>query len=200
MKRGIGLAAAVLGLALLAGCGQAPEKPGVDGKLPAGVMPLRYGLALTIDPRQARFSGEARIRLKFEKRTRSFWVHGRDLKVNAASLSPATGPAIEATYSENGAGFAEVRLAHAAPAGEAMLIIAYDAPFNENAAGLYHSTSGDDQYAVTQFESIDARRAFPSFDQPNFKTPYDVTIIARAADTVIANTGEAKAEPAATGW
>ncbi len=201
MTRGVGLAVvAALGLALLAGCTQAPAKPGADGKLAAGVTPLRYALALTIDPREARFSGEARIRLKFDRQTRSFWIHGRDLKVTAASLMSESAQAIDATYTENGEGFAEVTLARVAPAGEATLIIDYDAPFNENAAGLYHSTSGDEKYAVTQFESIDARRAFPSFDQPNFKTPYDVTIIARKGDTVIANTGETKVEDAGEGF
>ncbi len=199
MTRGVGLVVAALGLALLSGCGQTSPKPGADGKLPGGVTPLRYGLALTIDPREARFSGEARIRLKFDKQTKSFWIHGRDLKVSAASLAASTGQAIGATYTENGEGFAEITLARAAPAGEATLVIDYDAPFNENAAGLYHSESGGEKYAVTQFESIDARRAFPSFDQPNFKTPYDVTIVARKGDTVIANTGETKIEDAGEG-
>ena len=229
MTRGVGfVAAAALAFALLSACAQTSVKPGADGKLPTGVTPLHYSLALTIDPRQARFSGEARIRLKFDKQTRSFWIHGRDLRVNAASLNPASGsasgsasgpasgpasgsasgpasgsasgsasgPAIAATYAENGEGLAEITLAHAAPAGEATLNLTYDAPFNENAAGLYHSTSGGDKYAVTQFEAVDARRAFPGFDQPNFKTPYDITITARAGDTVIANTGEVSAQAA----
>lgn len=91
MARGVGRMAPVcaiaLGISLLAGCAETPAQPGVDGKLPAGVTPLHYTLALSIDPREARFSGETRIRLRFDKQTRRFWIHGRDLKVSAASVA-----------------------------------------------------------------------------------------------------------------
>ncbi|MBV9063381.1 MAG: M1 family metallopeptidase, partial [Alphaproteobacteria bacterium] len=60
--------------------------------------------------------------------------------------------------------------------------------FNRSLSGLYKVISRGDSYAFTQFENTDARRAFPSFDEPGFKTPFDVTIIAPSADKVIANT------------
>jgi alanyl aminopeptidase len=198
MTRAIGSALAAMTLAFLAACTPSAGKPGADGRLPVGVTPLRYDLALTIDPRQERFSGEAKIALKFDKPTRVFWLHGRDIKVSAASLT-AGAKTIGATYTENGEGAAAVRLASTAPAGEAILTIVYDAPFNDSAAGLYHSESGGEKYAVTQFEALDARRAFPSFDQPNYKTPFAVSIVARAGDTVIANTARTGAEPAGEG-
>ena len=48
----------------------------------------------------------------------------------------------------------------------------------------------DDQgrkYAATQLEDTDARRAFPSFDEPNYKATFDVTVIADKDLTVISN-------------
>lgn len=192
-----GLAVA-LALALSA-CKEPVKGPGADGRLPQGVTPLHYTLALTIDPRLERFSGEAQIRLKFDRPTRRFWIHGKQLAVTAASLSPQGQSAIAATYGENGEGVAEIVLARQAPAGEAVLKIVYDAAFGDDAAGLYHNESGGEKYAVTQFQAIDARRAFPGFDQPEFKTPFAVSITAREGDTVIANTGETKVEPAGAG-
>lgn len=183
---------------LLTACTAASGKPGADGRLPEGVTPLRYDLALTIDPRQERFAGVAKIKIKLDRSTRQLWLHSREAKVETVSLD-ANGRTIAATWADGGEGFAQVRLASAAPAGEATLTVKYDAPFNDSAAGLYHSESGGEKYAVTQFEALDARRAFPSFDQPNFKTPFAVSITARAGDTVIANTTETGAEPAGEG-
>ncbi|TPW08265.1 MAG: putative M1 family peptidase, partial [Alphaproteobacteria bacterium] len=193
------LITATLGVALLAACAPKAARPGADGKLPEGVTPLSYALALTIDPRVEHFSGEARIHVSFNKATKSFWIHGRDIAVKTITVTPASGEAITATYREDGKGFAEITLERTAPAGAADVNIAYDAPFAGGAAGLYRADSGGDKYAITQFESIDARRAFPGFDEPRFKTPFDISIVARAGDTAISNTGEEKAEPAGAG-
>ena len=54
-------------------------------------------------------------------------------------------------------------------------------------------------YAYTQFEATDARRAFPCFDEPGFKTPYDVTITAPRGTLALANSPETGQENAADG-
>lgn len=184
---------------LLAACAPQAAKPAADGRLPEGVTPLHYTLALTIDPRVERFSGETTIRVKFDRSAKSFWLHGRDIAARTVTVTPTGGAAIPATYKENGEGFAEVTFDRAVPAGEADVTIAYDAPFAAGAAGLYRATSDDEKYAITQFEAIDARRAFPGFDEPRFKTPFSVSVVARADDTAISNTTEDKVEPAGEG-
>lgn len=188
-----------LGLSLAACSVKPAPRPGVDGRLPADVTPLSYSLTLSIDPRQERFSGETGIKVRLAKPTQSFWIHGKDLKVVSATVTPKDGAAITAEYADKGDGLALVTLSKRAPAGEATLSFVYDAPFNDNAAGLYHTRSEGEAYAVTQFQAIDARRAFPSFDQPEFKTPFNVTILAPQGDTVIANTKSLRTEPAAAG-
>ena len=45
-------------------------------------------------------------------------------------------------------------------------------------------------YAYTQFESIAARDAFPCFDEPGFKIPFDTTLVVPAGDEAVANTHE----------
>ncbi|MDZ4776459.1 MAG: M1 family metallopeptidase [Alphaproteobacteria bacterium] len=185
--------------AFLAACTPQAAKPAADGRLPEGVTPLHYTLALTIDPRVERFSGETTIRVKFDRAAKSFWLHGRDIAAKMVTVTPVGGGAIPATYKENGEGFAEVTFERDVPAGEADVSIFYDAPFASGAAGLYRATSGAEKYAITQFEAIDARRAFPGFDEPRFKTPFDISVVARAGDTAISNTTEEKVEPAGEG-
>src|SRR5207244_717364 len=42
--------------------------------------------------------------------------------------------------------------------------------------GLYRVNSNGAWYAFTQFEPTDARRAFPCFDEPGFKLPWEITL------------------------
>src|SRR6202011_127001 len=73
----------------------------------------------------------------------------------------------------------------------AQLQIDYDAPFAADLAGLYRVQEGGAWYAYTQFEPTDARRAFPCFDEPGFKTPYDVTLVTPHGQLALANSPEA---------
>jgi alanyl aminopeptidase len=73
-------------------------------------------------------------------------------------------------------------------------------PFDEQLVGLYRVKEGDAYYVYTQFEAIEARRAFPCFDEPGFKTPYEMTITVPKGLLAVANTAEVgRREEAATG-
>ncbi len=43
-------------------------------------------------------------------------------------------------------------------------------------------------YIFAQFEAVAARRAFPCFDEPRFKTPFDISVIAPRFATVVSTT------------
>lgn len=60
--------------------------------------------------------------------------------------------------------------------------ITFDGEINDKMKGLYRSKyvneKGEDGYAaVTQFESTDARRCFPCWDEPALKATFDITLI-----------------------
>jgi alanyl aminopeptidase len=176
-----------------------------EGPLPAGVTPLRYTLALTIDPRQERFSGVLDIRARFAAPVDRFWMHGALLNVTAIHVAPGPIDASGATavptewHAAEREGLAEVVLASPVGPGEATIHIEYDAPFDRQLKGIYRVDVGDDHYAFTQFESTSARYAFPSFDEPRFKTPFAMSITAPSSDRVIGNTLETSAEDAGEG-
>ena len=69
-----------------------------------------------------------------------------------------------------------------------VLAIAYTGILNDKLRGFYLSKTKLRSYGVTQFEATDARRAFPSFDEPALKATFDVTLVVDQGDTAISNT------------
>ncbi|MFI4880805.1 MAG: M1 family peptidase, partial [Steroidobacterales bacterium] len=163
------------------------------GPLPREVTPTHYRLRLTIDPRKADFSGETTIEVAVHHATRLIWLHGMGLKVSAVSVTVGRRQ-IPARYEEvaHEFGVARVTTGTSIPAGNATLHFHYSAPFQETGQGLYHTQIANEWYAFTQFAAIDARRAFPGFDEPGFKTPFDLTLITPQRDRVVTNTPEVR--------
>src|SRR5262249_46594463 len=90
----------------------------------------------------------------------------------------------------NDQGLASVTMPRAAHAGKARLVIEYDAPFADGLVGLFRAREAGASYAFTQFEPVDARRAFPCFDEPAFKIPFDVALTVPKDSQAIANAPE----------
>jgi alanyl aminopeptidase len=87
-------------------------------------------------------------------------------------------------------GIASIELDHPIGPGRAELHIRYTASFDRQLAGLYKVDAKRQAYAFTQFEPTYARKAFPCFDEPAFKTPFDVSLITKRQYKAIANTPE----------
>ena len=58
---------------------------------------------------------------------------------------------------------------------------------NDKLRGFYLSETKKRRYAVTQFEATDARRAFPSFDEPAYKATFQISLVIDRGDTAISN-------------
>lgn len=165
------------------------------GRLPANVTPLAYRIELTVVPEQPRFHGHVEIDVRAQGGETSLYLHGRQLHVSKTSVKQGarTEPA---KYREvDSTGVAQLTFARALDPGEATLAFDYDAAFGTGAAGLYRQEVDKQWYAWTQFEAIDARAAFPCFDQPEFKTPYTVSLITAPGHVAVSNAPELRAEP-----
>jgi alanyl aminopeptidase len=191
----------------LAGCGKSNQSAQVDkpmspapvvdtadagpvplAQLPRVAVPTHYTIALTIDPTKSNFSGHDEIAVNVTKPLHTLYLHGNEINVKTVVLKTG-GKTITASYKQvDKSGVALLTFASDVPAGPATLVFDYDAPFDESLAGLYKVTVRGDSYAFTQFENIDARRMFPGFDEPGFKTPFDITVTAPQADKVVGNT------------
>jgi alanyl aminopeptidase len=170
-----------------------PETP--EGKLPEGVRPTSYRLSLTIIPQEETFSGTVVIGIELDEPSNTIWMHGQNLNVTAIHAAHATARIPGRWEQKTSDGVVRVELGEALPAGRSTLHIEYTAGFDTPLRGLYRVESGGDAYAFTQFESISARLAFPCFDEPRFKTPFDVTLTVPADLVAAANTPVDRAIP-----
>ena len=59
----------------------------------------------------------------------------------------------------------------------------------ENASGLFRRQDLGSWYIFSQFEPIYARAAFPCFDEPSYKTPWQLTLRIPGKDSAVSNTG-----------
>ena len=71
--------------------------------------------------------------------------------------------------------------------GKATIQITYTGILNDKLRGFYISKANGRKYAVSQMEATDARRAFPSFDEPAFKATFDISMMIDSGDTAISN-------------
>ena len=171
----------------------APSDDPPTGPLPAGVTPTHYALALRVVPSEERFSGTVDIRVTLDQPTTRIWMHGTSLHVSRATISPgleaaAADTAIDARWEPSDhEGVDALRFDTPVGPGSATIHLEYDAPFDRQLKGLYRVDVGEDHYAFTQFEATSARYAFPGFDEPRFKTPFDVTLDVPAGQHAVSN-------------
>lgn len=189
----------VLAASMLLVAGASAEAP-PSGQLPDTAVPLAYTLRLNVDPRAERFSGRVEIRVKLTTALDHLWLHSSDLDIADVRVRDALGKLHAATLVvRDPSGVAEVSFDGTLRAQEIELIIDYSAAFSAKLQGLYKVKVGDDAYVVTQMEATSARYAFPSFDEPRFKTPFRVTLTVPKDEVAVANTQPIEEVPAGDG-
>lgn len=165
--------------------------------LPTDVRPVQYGIQITPDAQNLRFAGRAVIDIDVLKPTDSVTLNAADLKLDKAVLTGADGRAVEARRItlDEGAQTATLDFADPLPAGRHRLAIDYTGKIYTQAAGLfaldYDSAQGRKRAIYTQFEAPDARRMFPSWDEPQFRTPYNLAVTVPADQDTVSNMPQA---------
>jgi len=140
-------------------------------RLSKDVLPSTYELRFELEFDNWTSTGWERITLRTARPAREIVLHSLDLDITKATLD---GDAAQATTYDPEAETATLRFRREIPAGEHTLEISWTGGIRESLRGLYRSLRGEERYAATQFEAADARRAFPCFDEPEFKACFAV--------------------------
>src|ERR1035438_5586049 len=156
-------------------------------RLPQAVRPEHYTLNLTPDLKAATFSGVETIDVILAEQTDHITLNAAEITFESVTVT-AGGKQLKAVVSlDKEKEQATFTFPEMLPAGKASLAIAYTGILNNELRGFYLSKTAKRNYAVTQFEPTDARRAFPSFDEPAFKAAYDVTLMVDAGDSSVSD-------------
>jgi len=163
-------------------------------RLDAMIQPVAYNAELSIDPSRERFSGRIEIKIDVRTATSTFWINASGLGFKKTVLS--AGPhSFRARVVSTQRDWVELRFARRVPVGPALLTIEYNGALARSATdGLFKVRSGDDWYVYSRFEPVFARRAFPSFDEPNFRAPWTLTLTIPILDVAISNAAQTSEE------
>jgi aminopeptidase N len=158
-------------------------------RLPHDVEPVRSTLDLNLDPKADTFTGVVTIDLRVVHSTDHFWVNATDITITKSHFVQA-GKTIQANLVPGGEDFVGFQFATRLSEGAAQLELTYRGKVNlRSSEGLFRSEEHGDSYLFTQFEPLDARRAFPCFDEPSFKIPWQLTLRVPQELVAVSNTG-----------
>ncbi len=155
-------------------------------RLPAAARPTHYSLSLTVVPGEPTVTGEIAIDVELDRPHDVLWLNADAVSVKRASVeAPATRVEVLGGFEQ----FVGLSLEPPLPAGLHRVTLAFEAEQSRNSTrGVFTLEDGGAWYTMTQFEAISARRAFPCFDEPGFKTPWDVTLRVPSGLVAVANT------------
>jgi puromycin-sensitive aminopeptidase len=157
-------------------------------RLPRTVAPRRYDLELRPDLTKATFSGVVTVELDVLEAMSEIVCNALEMEIETAEVDGAAVTFVLDAPTER----LTLRLPKPLEPGAATLTITFRGILNDMLRGFYRSTFVDDQgtthiIATTQMQATDCRRAFPCWDEPDFKAVFGVTLVIPESLQAISN-------------
>ena len=163
-------------------------------RLPRNVVPTRYDIRLEPDLATFSFAGTETVAITVTEPVSEIWLNAVDLAITAVAVENDRGERQRGSATAEPAS-ERYRLAFATPLvpGAWRLTLEFTGTLNDKLRGFYRSTYKDPSgvthvLCATQFEATDARRAFPCWDEPDFKAVFASTLVIDPALTAVSNT------------
>lgn len=169
-----------------------------EHRLPRTAIPSRYDLRLAPDLESFTFEGKVMVTLKVPTSTDRVVLNAVDLTIHEATITDAMGRRKTASVTYDAAAQRiALRFDRGLDAGDYELRIRFAGTINDQLHGFYRSTFTDTDgvdrvVALTQFEANDARRAFPCWDEPEYKAVFGIKLDVADGLAVVSNGPEVK--------
>ncbi|GFS49299.1 endoplasmic reticulum aminopeptidase 2, partial [Nephila pilipes] len=175
--------------------------PWYSPRLPIHTVPKHYDLHLHPNLTAESFKGHVTIQVILQKSTGRLLVHAAEglnvTKTEVWSEEEKKEPKMVELqnvflYEENE--YLVLKTRERLPVGRYRLYFEFEGPLTLTLKGLYKSSYMDPHtqikkfLATTQFAATYARRAFPCFDEPSFKTTFNVSVLHDATLFALSNT------------
>lgn len=166
--------------------------------LPDAVLPRHYDLHLNVPLQESWLvSGNVVIHVDVLSFTRCIVLHAADMNITSAYVQTEQTAGLDRMTAKFNEDIGQVMLELDAPLNptQALLNIHFNYVMKDDLRGLYRSNYQQGgktmAMATTQFESVDARRAFPCFDEPALKATFNVSLTVPEGSATLFNTAEA---------
>jgi puromycin-sensitive aminopeptidase len=162
-------------------------------RLPRHAVPTRYDLRLEPDLVSATFQGRTTIALTVLESTTVIVLNALELTVESAAAEDEQGRRLSASIGmDESLQRCRLTFSQSMAPGEWRLHMMFRGTLNDTLRGFYRSTYKDQTgatqtMAATQFEATDARRAFPCWDEPDFKAVFSTTLVIDKTLTAVSN-------------
>lgn len=152
-----------------------------DIRLPKNITPNFYDLRLTLDLETCTFNGNAVIDFVVNEETPVITLHAEGLAIRKAEYvtgkNAVAARAFGTDFKREGL---MIHFPRMLPCGNAKLILEFEGAINNQMTGCYQSfyavNGARRLMATTQFEAVDARRAFPCWDEPAMKARFKLSL------------------------
>src|ERR1700734_43528 len=156
-------------------------------RIPDLATPDHYQLTVTPDFTNENFAGDETIQIRLLKTSSSITLNAAEIKFAEVTIAYGGKTQTAQVVSDEKNEMATFTVPEPLAVGPAEIHIRYSGILNGQLRGLYLSKANNRKYAITQLENTDARRMYPSFDEPSYKATFDITAIIDKGDTAISN-------------
>jgi len=160
------------------------ENKSLFERLPQTIVPTHYDVTIQPHLDTFKFNGDVQIHLQVKEPTNKLVLYATDLEIGQAKVKAESIDELKGNveYDKEGERIT-INLDQKLDKGEYQLALTFVGEINNRMRGFYRTkyTTPDGKEtrygASTQFEPADCRRAFPCWDEPNFKATFDITLI-----------------------